>query len=355
MQLDGQYVECVTSIRIFTETVTANMSLVPIPHNSKKSGISVVIPIYGSEKILPLLVERLERVLHEAASVYEIVLVNDCSPDRSWEVLVALTEKKPAIRAINLMRNFGQHNALLCGIRAAQFDTIVTMDDDLQHPPEEIPKLLAVLDQSNCDVVYGTPTRQQHRSSRNLATFIAKLALRTVMESTTVRDISAFRAFRSQVAAAFRDYEAPFVSIDVLLAWGTGRFKSVPVRFDPRREGASGYTLLKLISYTLNLVTGFTALPLRVASILGFSLSVVGFAILAYVLVRYLVNGNPVPGFPFLASIVAIFSGAQLFTIGIIGEYLARMHFRTVRKPTYVIREYLRGQKEDEQGVPHGQ
>ena len=263
---------------------------------------------------------------------------------------MALAEKHSAIRAINLMRNFGQHNALLCGIRAAQFDTIVTMDDDLQHPPEEIPKLLAVLAKSNCDVVYGTPTRDQHGFMRNLATLVTKLALRTVMDAKVVRDVSAFRAFRSQVALAFRDYEAPFVSIDVLLTWGTDRFKSIPVRLEPRREGSSGYTVAKLISHTMNLVTGFTALPLRVASILGLSLSVVGLAILSYVLVRYLLHGDSVPGFPFLASIVAIFSGAQLFAIGIIGEYLARMHFRSMRKPTYVVRSVVDRHQATERG-----
>jgi undecaprenyl-phosphate 4-deoxy-4-formamido-L-arabinose transferase len=236
------------------------------------------------------------------------------------------------------MRNFGQHNALLCGIRAAQFDTIVTMDDDLQHPPEEIPKLLTVFAQSGCDVLYGTPTHDQYGLMRKIATFVTKLALRTVMDAKVVQDVSAFRVIRSQVATAFRNYEAPFVSIDVLLTWGTSRFGSIRIRHEPRHEGTSGYTLRKLASHTMNLVTGFTALPLRIASIVGFLLSWIGFGVLCYVLVRYLFLGDTVPGFPFLASIVAIFSGAQLFSIGIIGEYLARMHFRSMQMPTYVIR-----------------
>jgi glycosyltransferase involved in cell wall biosynthesis len=304
----------------------------------EKMGISVVIPVYRSEATLPILIARLEPVLRDVTSNFEIVLVNDCSPDRSWAVMSELTDKNAFIRAIDLMRNVGQHNALLCGIRAARFGIIVTMDDDLQHPPEEIPKLLAALARSNDDVVYGAAEHRRHGMTRNLATFVTMIALRTVMSGDVVQNVSAFRAFYARVATAFRNYEGPFVSIDVLLTWGTSRFGAVPVRHEPRREGVSGYTLRKLMSHTLNLVTGFTPLPLRLASIIGLVSSVAGLAVLCYVLIRYFVHGDTVPGFPFLASIVALFSGAQLFSIGIIGEYLARMHFRTMQMPSYVIR-----------------
>ena len=288
--------------------------------------------------MLPNLVGRLERVLRQVTSKFEIVLVNDCSPDRSWTVMSELADKNTCIRAIDLMRNVGQHNALLCGIRAAQFDVIVTIDDDLQHPPEEIPKLLAVLAQSDYDVVYGSAAHRQHSMMRNLSTFVTKLALRTVMSADVVRNVGAFRVFYSRIVTAFRNYEGPFVSIDVLLTWGTSRFGAVEVRHEARQEGVSGYTLRKLMSYTVNLVTGFTPLPLRLASVIGLVSSLFGFAVLCYVLIRYLLHGDTVPGFPFLASIVALFSGAQLFAIGIIGEYLARMHFRTMQMPSYVIR-----------------
>ena len=314
------------------------MSVQPLKNMSYRGGVSVVIPVYRSEKVLPVLIARLERVLRQLASSFEVVLVNDCSPDRSWQVICELADRYSWIHPIDLMRNFGQHNALLCGIRTARFDTIVTMDDDLQHPPEEIPKLLAALEETHSDVVYGTPIHEQHGLARNLATSVTKLALRTVMDTKVVREVSAFRAFRSQVAEAFRNYDAPFVSIDVLLTWGTSRFAAIRVPHEPRREGASGYTLRKLVSHTLNLLTGFTALPLRIASVVGLLLSLTGFGVLCYVLGRYVLHGDLVPGFPFLASIVAIFSGAQLFAIGIIGEYLARMHFRSMQMPAYVVR-----------------
>ncbi len=302
-----------------------------------RGGLSLVIPVYRSETILPELARRLEEVLPKLAAHYEVVFVNDCSPDGSWQVLCQLAGQYPWIRPINLMRNYGQHNALLCGIRATQYKVIVTIDDDLQHPPEEIPKLLAVLD-DGYDVVYGRPAQEQHGLLRDLASLTTKLALQNVMGAEIARQVSAFRAFRSEVANAFTHYEGAFVSIDVLLTWGTNRFAAVPVRHEPRSQGKSGYTLRKLVTHALNMMTGFSTKPLQLASLIGFTFTLFGFGVLGYVLVRYLLQGTPVPGFPFLASIIALFSGAQLFALGIMGEYLARMHFRSMQKPPYVVR-----------------
>jgi glycosyltransferase involved in cell wall biosynthesis len=301
------------------------------------TGLSIVVPVYRSAEILPELVRRLQNVLPTLASSYEVVLVNDCSPDRSWEVIGELLPGHPWIRAINLMRNYGQHNALLCGIRACRYGVIVTIDDDLQHPPEEIPKLLAVLGQ-HYDVVYGTPAQEQHGLLRDLASLTTKIALQNVMGAEIARQVSAFRAFRAEVANAFSRYAGSFVSIDVLLTWGTNRFAATPVRHEPRAQGTSGYTFRKLITHTMNMMTGFSTMPLQIASLIGFAFTLFGFGVLCYVLVRYFLQGTPVPGFPFLASIVALFSGAQLFALGIMGEYLARMHFRSMQKPPYVVR-----------------
>ena len=305
--------------------------------DTRPSGISVVVPVYRSEAILPELVQRLESVLSRIASDYELVLVNDSSPDGSWDVICQLAERRSWIHPINLMRNYGQHNALLCGIRATQYDVIVTLDDDLQHPPEEIPKLLALLAQ-DFDVVYGTPEQEEHGFLRDLASLVTKMALQNVMGAAIARQVSAFRAFRAEVAGAFSHYEGSFVSIDVLLTWGTNRFAATPVHHHPRKQGTSGYSFRKLITHAMNMMTGFTTLPLQIASLVGFVFTFFGFCVLAYVLIRYFTHGDPVPGFPFLASIVALFSGAQLFALGIIGEYLARMHFRSLQKPPYVVR-----------------
>jgi undecaprenyl-phosphate 4-deoxy-4-formamido-L-arabinose transferase len=235
-----------------------------------------------------------------------------------------------------MSRNYGQHNALLCGIREARGETIVTLDDDLQHPPEEIPKLLAKLDEG-FDVVYGPPEREQHGLLRDLASQITKLALEGAMGAANARQVSALRAFRTRLRDAFAEYRSPTVNIDVLLTWATTRFSAVRVRHDARQYGQSGYTPRKLVRHALNMMTGFSTRPLQLASLMGFGFALFGLVILAYVLMRWLFQGSAVPGFAFLASIVAIFSGAQLLALGIIGEYLARMHFRTMERPAYVV------------------
>ena len=159
------------------------------------------------------------------------------------------------------------------------------------------------------------------------------------MGAQTAANVSAFRAFRKNIRTSFHNYRSPNVNIDVLLTWGTTRFTSVEVRQDERSRGRSGYTLQKLTRHAMNMLTGFSALPLQVASLLGFFFSLFGLCILFYVLLRYLVDGSTVTGFPFLASIIAIFSGVQLFSLGIIGEYLTRIHFRTMGQPPYLVAE----------------
>lgn len=303
----------------------------------RHGSISIVIPVYNSEKSLPILLENLSSIIFSVAEEAEVVLVNDCSRDSSWEVICSLGEKYRFVRGINLMRNFGQHNALLCGIRAAKNDIVVTMDDDLQHPPEEIPKMLEKLNEGY-DVVYGFPKKEQHGFLRDLASRITKWVLQNSMGAETASRVSAFRAFRTCMRDAFASFQGPFVSIDVLLTWGTTRFAAIPVRHEPRRIGQSQYTLRKLVTHAFNMITGFSTLPLQMASVIGFVFTLFGMGVLAYVIGRYLIMGYSVPGFPFLASIIALFSGAQLFALGIIGEYLARMHFRMMDRPSYAIR-----------------
>jgi len=302
--------------------------------------LSVIVPVYNSEQLLPTLVLRLQPVLAMLATKHELILVNDGSRDRSWAVLCQLAAQHSWIRGINLMRNYGQHNALLCGIRAARHEVIITMDDDLQHPPEEIPRLLGKLAEGY-DVVYGTPQQEHYNVWRALASQMTKLVLQQIMGAEIARNVSAFRAFRTQVREAFVSYQSPFVSIDVLLTWGTTHFTAIPVRHDPRPAGLSNYTFRKLVTHALNMMTGFSTLPLQLASLIGFAFTLFGLLVLGYVVGRYLIEGGNVPGFPFLASIIAVFSGAQLFALGLIGEYLARIHVRTMDRPPYVIREEI--------------
>lgn len=301
--------------------------------------LSLIVPVFNSEGSLEALVQRIATTLANVPDK-ELVLVNDGSSDRSWSVIELLCRTHSWVRGIDLMRNYGQHNALLAGIRAARNDVCVTLDDDLQNPPEEIPRLVAVLE-GQVDVVYGVPQKQQHGLLRDVASSITKLTLKHAMGAEIAQNISAFRVFRTQVREAFLDHRSPTVNIDVLLTWGTSRFAMLPVRHDQRTVGTTNYSFRKLLAHAFNMMTGFSTLPLQLASFVGFGFTIFGIGVLLFVLIRYLVAGDSVPGFPFLASIIAVFSGAQLLSLGIIGEYLARMHFRTLEKPAYVVRAGL--------------
>jgi undecaprenyl-phosphate 4-deoxy-4-formamido-L-arabinose transferase len=286
--------------------------------------------------MLPQLVNRLESVLNELGKEFEILLVNDGSRDASWAVIERLATQHSCLKGICMMRNYGQHNALLAGIRAAQYDVTITMDDDLQHPPEELPKLIQALT-PEFDVVYAPPLQEQHGLLRDVASVVTKTALQGAMGAEIAQKSSAWRIFRTKVRDAFADYRSPLASVDVLLTWGTVRFSAIPLWHHPRAQGKSNYTFGKLVRHSFNMMTGFSIVPLQVASLAGFLFTLFGFGVLAYVLIRFLLEGTTVQGFPFLASAIAIFSGAQLFALGIIGEYLARMHFRIMDKPTYVV------------------
>jgi glycosyltransferase involved in cell wall biosynthesis len=302
--------------------------------NDQSPSISFVVPVYRSAATLAELHRRIKTVFEPTARAYELIFIEDCGADGSWSVIETLVRNDPLVRGIRMSRNYGQHNALLCGIRAAQYEVIVTLDDDLQNPPEEIPKLLAKLNEGY-DVVYGTPQAEQHGFLRDQASRVTKLALKSAMGIDTARHVSAFRAFRTPVRDAFSAYRSPYVCIDVLLTWGASRFTHLAVRHEPRQLGVSNYTVKKLATHALNMITGFSTLPLRLATFVGFGFTLFGFGILTYVLAVYLIQGDSVPGFPFLASVIAIFSGAQLFALGIIGEYLARMHLRSLDRPAY--------------------
>jgi len=282
--------------------------------------------------------------LTQIASLYEIILVNDGSADRSWEMIQDLALRYSNIQGINLMRNYGQHNALLAGIRIAKYEITATLDDDLQHDPALIPILMAKLNEG-FDVVYGAPVEETHSLWRNIASIMTKVTMSTVMQVSSARHVSAFRVFRTRLREAFQQYNAPSVIIDVLLTWGTSKFGYVEVKHEKRVLGDSHYSFRKLVSHAFNTMTGFSTVPLRLATGSGFVFILFGIGVLVYVIIRYLIQGGSVPGFTFLASTIAIFSGVQLFALGIMGEYLARMHFNLMDKPTYVVKSTTEKEK----------
>jgi len=308
---------------------------------SEERGVSVVVPVFNSAPGIPALLERLEGVLRGLAEPFEVILVDDGSQDDSWDTIVRSADGRPWLRGFQLMRNYGQHNALLCGIRAAAYATCVTLDDDLQNPPEEIPKLLARLAEGY-DLVYGTPVAVRHARRHRLASAMLRFALAMALGAKTARIVSPLRAFRTRLRRAFADVRTPSVVVDILFTWATARIGSVSVRHDRRAQGRTTYTFRRRFVQALDLITGFSTLPLKIASVVGFLFTLFALGVLGYVLVIHLLYGG-VPGFPFLASTIAIFSGAQLFALGVVGEYLARMYQRIMDRPPYAVGETTEG------------
>jgi len=209
------------------------------------------------------------------------------------------------------------------------------MDDDLQHPPEEIPKLLDALERG-ADVVYGFSPSPQ-RWHRRWASWLFRIVLRYTMKSEIAGKVSGFRAIRANVCRAFESYGGTNVSIDSLLPWGTDRFSAVPVVLAERRFGNSGYGVKTLLKLAIEVVTGFSVLPLRLASILGFVFVIVGFLLMILIIGRYFYFGSSVAGFPFIASSISVFAGVQLFALGTLGEYVAMIHLACMRTPPFVV------------------
>ncbi|GAA3151632.1 glycosyltransferase family 2 protein [Planomonospora alba] len=301
--------------------------------------VSVVVPCYRSAKTLPALVDRIVPVLREAGVPHEVVLVVDGSPDRTWDVACSLARRIDSVRAIRLSRNYGQHNALVAGIREARFDVVVTMDDDLQHPPEQIPLLLAALEGDRLDLVYGVPYEEEHGFLRSLASRSVKTGMAFALGVRNAQKISAFRAFRTCLRDGFEALSGPHASVDVALSWSTTKVGAVKVRMDERAHGRSNYTPRLLLRHAVNMMLGYSSAPLRVASYLGFATGLIGLVLGVVVLWNFAVGDTTVAGFTTVASMVAIFSSAQLISIGVLGEYIGRIHGGGLGRPTYVVRE----------------
>jgi len=281
------------------------------------------------------LVERI-RASSWFTSDSEIVLVDDGNLDSTWRVIRELARHNRQVHGIRLGRNSGQHAALLAGVRQAKKSIIVTLDDDLQNPPEEVPHVLAALT-DDVDVVYGLPKQAKQSAWRNISSVTSKWLMRYALGFLRATEISPFRAFRTNLRDSFDRDLGPGVSLDAVLNWATTRFESVEVQHNRRADGQSNYNFRKLLRFMLDTATGYSTVPLRLATSLGLATVTLSLGVLVWVLGRPLITGESVPGFPFLAATIAIFSGVQLIILGVLGQYIGRMHFRVMNKPTYTI------------------
>ena len=297
---------------------------------------SVVVPVYRAEKTLVELITRLKKILNEITSAYEIILVEDCGGDGSWEIMKKLHNEGPRIKIIQLMTNFGQHNAIMCGFHHAKGEFIITMDDDLQNPPEEIPKVINKM-QEGYDIVYGEYISKQHNTFRNFGALMIQFVYKKVFKLD--HNPTAFRIVKRDIIQSILRYDKNYVFLDGLLAWCTKNVGYTPVVHEKRSGGKSGYSFIKLITLSLNMVTNFSIFPLQLATILGLLFAIIGFLMGLYFLFKKIFFGVPVEGFTSLIIAVTMFSGIQLLTLGLIGEYLGRVHLNINNKPQFLVRE----------------
>lgn len=301
--------------------------------------LSIVIPVYGGAATIAPIVQDIIRTMNKELQI-EIILVDDDSPDNAWSIVRDLHGRYPRlVRAVRLMRNFGQHNAIMCGLRYARGRYIITMDDDGQHPPEEITRLILGMEETGADVVYGVPRRREHANWRNLGSAIVTAFYKMVFRTSVTP--SAFRMLRRETVASILPYDLNYTYLDGLLAWSTNRIASVEVEHRPRSEGKSGYSLGKLIHLALNVFTNFSYLPLQMVTLLGFVVALFGLGMGAYYVFRYLTGAITVPGYASIIVAVLVLGGLQMLALGIIGEYLGRVHLNINRKPQYVVRDLL--------------
>ena len=303
--------------------------------------LSVVVPVYNSEQSIGELTERLQKTLKMLVDDrYEIILINDGSRDQSWKVLQEFATADDKLTAINLTRNFGQHNAIMCGFSHATGTFIVTIDDDLQIPPEEISKLYRKI-QEGYDVVYGTYKKKNHSRFRNLGSEFVQLIYRKTFNMHIT--ITSFRIIRQEIIRFMLSYEKSFTYIDGLLCWYSNNMNTVIVEHHKRGRGESGYSLSKLILLALNMLTNFSIVPLQIASLTGVVFAFTGFSFGLYFLLKKLIFGIAVSGFASTFVAITIFAAVQLLTIGMLGEYIGRIHINVSKRPQFAIREIVNG------------
>ncbi len=302
---------------------------------------SVVIPVFNSEKTLDELCARIEATFNKINATYEIVLVNDCSHDGSWNAIRNLKQKfVEHITAIHLRGNFGQHKALLCGFQYAQGEYIVTIDDDLQFFPEDIELLIQKAKATSADLVYGVyESERQHSPVRKWGSNFVGFIFQKF--GNTVGQGSSFKIIHHSVIDKIKDYNHSFTFVDEILSWHTTKIEWQEVRHAARREGASGYSLTKLVFLSLNLIFAYTTIPLRFMTWFGLASFWICLVLVIYFVFMKITMGSPLG---FTALIVSIFmsTGLILFSLGIIGEYLNRLFALQHKKPPYLIQEILK-------------
>ena len=297
--------------------------------------ISVVIPVYKAENSLRELYGRLTASLTKIADNYEILFIEDCGTDNSWDIIVELAKQDERVHGFKLTRNFGQHAATICGFSKASGRWIITMDDDLEQNPNDIP-LLYSKTKEGYDLVYGIYSQRTHSFWRNVTSAIAKRLFRLAIPNLNY-EYTSFRIIRRDIATKLTDFDSPFPFIDGYLSWLTNNYASVEVEHGKRTNGKSNYSLRELVLHMMNIFVTFSDLPLRIASWLGLATFFIGLLGLIIIITQRLIGQITVSGYTSLMVVITFFGGLQMLLLGCIGEYLGRINFKSSKKPLYLV------------------
>ena len=302
---------------------------------------SIVIPVYNSEKSLTELYQRIRNVFEQTIKEpFEIILVDDSSRDRSYDVMLELHQGDSRVKIVQLARNYGQHAALLCGFRHATGDYVITMDDDLQHRPEELPKMITYLkDHPAVDVVIGKYDSKKHGVIRNLGTYVMNKISSHIFHKNDDLQLTSFRLMRKFVVKAMLDIHVNFPRIGHLLLMVSNRIVNVTVEHDERKFGKSGYSFGRLVKDFINNIITNSALPLIIMRNIGIGSFLLSIVLGIIYLIRYFAFGVSVQGWTTLILISLLFFGLILLTLGIVGEYLMRILDEAKKMPNFVERE----------------
>jgi glycosyltransferase involved in cell wall biosynthesis len=303
--------------------------------------LSVVIPAYNGGQAMVGVVDELAIILPSITRNFEIIIVDDCSHDNSWALAKQLVQKHVSVHAIRFMRNVGQQNATLCGLRESQYDLVLTMDDDGQNPPSEIPKMLEKINKG-FDLVYGVYDRRYHSIARKFLSQIFFFFLLKIIEdemSFKLNKLTSFRILRRRTLEHITQNSSPDASVDVLLGWATNNVNQVTVEHRARPYGSSNYALRDLFRFATSVITNYSTIPLKFISVLAASGSILSFFIAATVIAIRLLSGQEVPGFAFLATIIAFFFSLHFLIMAVLGNYISRIYLMNMGKPQYLIDE----------------
>lgn len=297
--------------------------------------VSVVIPVYKAEASIEELYRRLILVLEKINPNFEIIFVEDCGGDRSWSIISDLALRDTRVRGIQLSRNFGQHAATICGISKATGDWIITLDDDLEHQPEYIPELYQKA-QEGFALVYAVYNERSHSTWRNVTSNISRWLFRRAIPSLNY-EYTSFRIIHHKIAHALAKFDSPFPFVDGYLSWLTNNYAIIEAKHATRFHGTSNYTLKKLLTHTLNIFVTFSDLPLKIATWVGLGTFFIGMLWLSIIVMSKLLGGISISGYSSIMASIIIFGGIQLFILGIFGEYLGRMNFKSSKKPLFLV------------------